>query len=258
MSRFFVTFFAILFSAAAAHAQFLHERTFSIEAVTVTADGEDRAYRIMRRAIARAPWHAARVSEYDAGVYLKGAFDVVKISKAARTVAGNSIRNIRDGESYILESWNEVSFTAPDRYDQRVVKQLSSMPRLGNGGTEDIEQGAMRLVGLNIYDTGNTDGLIISPLSPGAFTHYRFRYEGYTEDGGRIINKIRIMPVRYSQQLVEGHIWWGLTSASRQLSASPRPACGCPLCTASPSTSGCWARGERCAMWRRSITVASP
>ncbi len=208
MSRFLVTLFAMLLSAAAAHAQFLHERTFSIEAITVTPGGEDRAYRIMRRAIARAPWHAARVSEYDAGVYLKGAFDVVKISKAARTVAGNSIRNVREGESYIMESWNEVSFTAPDKYDQRVVKQLSSMPRIGNnGGTEDIEAGAMRLVNLNIYDTGNTDGLIISPLSPGAFTHYRFRYEGYTEDQGRVINKIRIMPVRYSQQLVEGHIY---------------------------------------------------
>ncbi len=207
MSRTLATVFALLLSVAAAHSQSLEERTFGIEPVTVTADGEDRAYRIMRRAIARAPWHAARVGEYDAGVYLKGAFDVVKISKAARTVAGNSIRNIREGESYTVESWNEVSFTAPDKYDQRVVKQLSSLPRLGRGGGGNVEEGAMRLVNFNIYDTGATDGLIISPLSPGAFSHYRFRWEGYTDEGGRMINKIRIIPVRYSQQLVEGHIY---------------------------------------------------
>ncbi len=209
MSRFLSTLFTLLLSVAAAHAQFLHERTFNIEAVTVTASGEDRAYRIMRRAIARAPWHAARVSEYDAEVYLKGAFDVVKISKLARGVAGEAIKNIREGESYIQESWNEVSFIAPDKYDQRVMKQLSSMPRLGRGGggNDNIEEGAMRLVNLNIYDTGNTDGLIISPLSTGAFSHYRFRWEGFSEEGGRTINKIRIMPIRYSQQLVAGHIY---------------------------------------------------
>ncbi|MDR2882601.1 MAG: DUF5686 family protein [Alistipes sp.] len=208
MSRFFVTLFSLTFlSVAAAHAQFLHERTFSIEAVTVTAEGEDRAYRIMRRAIAHAPWHAARVTEYDAGVYLKGALDVVKISRAVRGVADNTIKNIREGESYTQESWNEVSFVAPDKYDQRVVKQLSSMPRLGSVGGGNVEEGAMRLLNLNIYDTGATDGLIISPLSPGAFTHYRFRYEGYVEQGGRIVDKIRVMPVRYSQQLVEGHIY---------------------------------------------------
>ncbi len=208
MSRFFATLFTLFLCVATAHAQFLHERTFNIETVTVVP-GEDLAYRIMRRAIARAPWHAARVSEYGAGVYLKGSFDVVKISGAVRGVAGNALRNIREGESYTQESWNEVSFTAPDKYDQRVVKQLSSIPRMGSdrGDTEDLEESAMRLVNINIYDIDATGGVIISPLSPGAFNHYRFRYEGYTEERGRIINKIRIMPVRRSQQLVEGHIY---------------------------------------------------
>jgi hypothetical protein len=77
----------------------------------------------------------------------------------------------------------------------------------GNGDGQRAEQGAMRLVNINIYDTEATEGLIISPLSPGAFSHYRFQYEGYTEQAGRIVNKIRIIPIRKSQQLVSGHIF---------------------------------------------------
>jgi hypothetical protein len=204
MSRIFL-FLLLLLTAAAAHAQFPHERTYSIEAVTVTGTGEDRAYRIMRNAIARAPYYARQVSEYSAGVYLKGSFDVEKISKLVRGVAGQSLKNIREGDNYTMESWNEIDFTAPDDYVQRVVKQLSSMPPSGNA--DGFEENAMRLVAINIYDVDIAEGLIISPLSPGAFNHYRFQWEGSSEDRGKTINRIRIIPLRRSQQLVSGHIF---------------------------------------------------
>ena len=197
----------LLFATATARAQFPHERVYNIETVTVTAKkGEDRAYRIMRNAIARAPYHANQVSEYSAEVYLKGSFDVVKISRVMRGMAGQGLKNVKEGENYMQESWNEIEFTAPGKYEQRVIKQLSSMPDVGEGGG-DVAENAMRLVNINIYDIGALGGLIISPLSPGAFSHYRFRYEGYTEVAGRIINKIRITPMRRSQQLVSGHIF---------------------------------------------------
>jgi hypothetical protein len=206
MSRFFAIVFLFLMTAAAAHAQFPHERVYSIEPVTVSDIGEDRAYRIMRNAIARAPYYANQVSAYSAEVYLKGSFDVVKISRLARGLAGEGLEDINEGDNYTAESWNEVDFTAPDKYEQRVVKQLSNMPPSATEGG-GFEGNVMRLVNINIYNTGATGGLIISPLSPGAFSHYRFRYEGYTEDRGRIINRIRIIPMRRSQQLVSGHIF---------------------------------------------------
>lgn len=195
--------FLLLFAAATARAQFPHEKTYNIESVKVTTKGEDRAYRIMRGAIARAPYHANRVSEYAAGVYLKGSFDVVKISRLVRGMAGEAIKDFKEGENYMEESWNEVSFTAPDKYEQRVLKQMSSIP----GDSGEMEQQAMRMVNVNIYDPEAFGGVIISPLSPGAFSHYRFRYEGYVEEGGLIINKIRIIPMRRSQQLMSGHIF---------------------------------------------------
>jgi hypothetical protein len=100
MSRTAATIILIAFTVAAAHAQHPHEKAYRIAPVTVTDNGEDRAYPIMRNAIARAPWHAARVSEYSAEVYLKGSFDVEKISAVVRGTVGKALKNIRQGENY--------------------------------------------------------------------------------------------------------------------------------------------------------------
>jgi len=201
--KFLCTALLLLLCAPAVRGQFLSEKVYNIEAVTVDKRAEDRAYRVMRNAIARAPYHARQVAEYDAEVYLKGSFDIVKISRAMRAMMGEDAQTFKEGDTFTEESWNEIKFTAPDRYDQRVVKKLSSMP----DGGDDVEAGAMRLVNINIYDMGMVGNLIVSPLSPGAFSHYRFRYEGYTEDRGHIIDKISVTPRRRSQQLVSGHIY---------------------------------------------------
>ena len=180
----------------------LEEQPYSIEAVMVRPGREDRAYGIMRRAIAMAPYYLHQVSEYSADVYLKGSFDVVKISRLVKGVAGEAIKDFKQGENYMQESFNEVEFTAPNKYNQRVIKQSSSMPE----GIDGAEESAMTLVNINIYEP-NALPMVISPLSPGAFSHYRFVYEGYVMERGRVINKIRIVPMRKSQQLVSGHIY---------------------------------------------------
>ncbi|MDR1671645.1 MAG: DUF5686 family protein [Alistipes sp.] len=201
-------FALLVLFAVPGRAQFLGERTYDIESVVVTARGEDRAYRIMRNAIARAPYYRNQVAEYSAEVYLKGSFDVEKISKFMGGLGGSEFRrDVKEGDNYMYESFNEITFTAPDKYEQRVVKQLSNAPGWNEEGGTDTDAGAMRLINFNIYDPEPLGGMVISPLSPGAFTHYKFVYEGYTEFEDRLVNKIRVTPRRRSQQLVEGYLY---------------------------------------------------
>jgi hypothetical protein len=47
----------------------------------------------------------------------------------------------------------------------------------------------------------------ISPLSPQAFSYYRFQYLGATPQGNVTINKIRVIPKMKSQQLFDGIIY---------------------------------------------------
>jgi hypothetical protein len=76
------------------------------------------------------------------------------------------------------------------------------MPSEWSEGGDEAEGQAMRLMLLNIYS-----GASGMPLSPGAFNHYKFVYEGYVEERGRIINKIRVTPRRPDPNLFEGYLY---------------------------------------------------
>jgi hypothetical protein len=49
--------------------------------------------------------------------------------------------------------------------------------------------------------------IAISPLSPQAFSYYKFKYMGATLQGNNTVNKIQVIPKMKSQQLFEGFIY---------------------------------------------------
>ena len=197
-------------SDATVHNIVLHEKAYEIKEVVISNRREDPAYSIMRRAIAMAPYYMNQVSEFKADVYLKGSFQIIKISSLVKRLAKDELKDIKEGSTYVEESFNEIEFTAPNKYKQKVLKKTGSMP--------DSESGsAMQLITTSIYDPAALE-LIISPLSTNAFAHYRFRYEGFIEEGDRIINKIKIIPAHKSRQLLSGYIYiaddfWSVHSA---------------------------------------------
>jgi hypothetical protein len=61
-------------------------------------------------------------------------------------------------------------------------------------------------------------GMFISPLNPKAFTYYRFRYEGFFEDGNMTVSKIKVEPKMKNPILYSGYIYiadntWHIYSA---------------------------------------------
>jgi hypothetical protein len=104
---------------------------YMIPEVRISATGEDPAYGIMRKAIGMAPYYLNNISYYKADVYLKGNFVVNKMpklyqramDKAAREEekqGGTGVR-IKEGDVYLMESFNEIEFTAPDKYVKKVI-----------------------------------------------------------------------------------------------------------------------------------------
>ena len=179
----------------------LRTKAYDLTEVIVTPNREDRAYGIMRRVIAMAPYYLNQVSEYKADVYLKGSFQVIKISALLKRLAKDELKDFKEGSTFVDESFNEIEFIAPNIYNQKVLKKTSTMPQ-----SENSSPG--RLIAASIYDTeAFFPNTIISPLSTSAFTHYRFRYEGFTKEGDRIVSKIKITPAHRSKQLVSGYIY---------------------------------------------------
>ncbi|HLP72611.1 MAG TPA: DUF5686 and carboxypeptidase regulatory-like domain-containing protein [Bacteroidales bacterium] len=179
---------------------------YQIPEVRITASGEDPAYIIMRKVIGMAPYYLNNVKYYKAEVYLKGNLVINKIPKILAkqmTVQqgkdGKEVR-LKPGDSFFMESYNEIEFTAPDKYFQKVISINSTFPSEGN------EISPMEFIQASFYQPEIAD-MAISPLAPSAFSHYRFRYIGMSTQGRYTINKIQVIPKRKSQQLFEGTIF---------------------------------------------------
>jgi len=190
---------------------------YQIPEVRITASGEDPAYIIMRKVIGLAPYYLNNISYYKADVYLKGNLTINKIPKILQksfkiegSNKGTSIsgggkpeskdRIIKEGESFLMESYNEMEFIAPDKYVQKVISYNSTFPEQGN------EISPMDFIQASFYQPVLAD-MAISPLSPQAFSHYNFKYLGASLQGNFTINKIQVIPKRKSQQLFEGTIY---------------------------------------------------
>ncbi|HSL86977.1 MAG TPA: DUF5686 family protein, partial [Bacteroidales bacterium] len=189
----------------------LPEQFYEIPEVRITASGENPAYSIMRKTIGMAPYYLNHVSSYKADVYVKGNLLINRIprimeraikmearsSSSGTTVSSN---RIKEGDSYFMESFNEIEYTAPDKYVQKVISVNSTFPDEGN------EISPMDYIQASLYQPIIAD-VAISPLSPEAFSHYNYSYLGASPQGNYIINKIEVKPKRKSQQLFEGTIY---------------------------------------------------
>jgi hypothetical protein len=171
----------------------------------------------MRKAIGLAPYYLNNVSYYKAEVYLKGNLVINKIPKLLQksmkiessgnqtsVTAGSKPKTeeklLKAGDSFLMESINEIEFTAPDKYFQRMISYNSTFPAQGN------EISPMSFIQASFYQPVLAD-MAISPLAPNAFSYYTYKYLGATTQGNFTINKIQVTPKRESQQLFEGMIY---------------------------------------------------
>lgn len=177
----------------------LPPQTYMIPEVRISATGEDPAYWIMRKAIGLANYHLNEVSSYNAEVYIKGAAILKKIPKAIQKRIDVEGVKVKEDEAYMLESLNEVGFRAPDNYTLRVIASQNTLP----GFADNVNP--MDYVNASLYQQ-EIEG-VISPLARTAFNYYKFEFVNSFMVGTHIINKIKVIPKRKSQQLVAGYLY---------------------------------------------------
>jgi hypothetical protein len=190
---------------------------YQIPEVRIMASGEDPAYMIMRKAIGLAPYYLNNINYYKAEVYIKGNLLINKIPRLLQksmkvettgenaTISAGSKQKkeekvIKAGDSFFMESENEITFNAPDKYYQKTISSHTTFPAQGN------EISPMSFIQASFYQPVLSD-MAISPLAPNAFSYYTFRYQGASRQGDFTINKIQVIPRRKSQQVFEGTIY---------------------------------------------------
>ena len=177
----------------------LTEKIYQLNEVTIKTGGEDPAYPIMRKAIVKAPFYLYQVKSYQADIYLKGSVKVDKIPALVKSQIKDPRLKNAINKLFLIESQNEVTFTAPDKYDQKIIALSSSIP------IELDNNMAMGVINSNIYSPSVAG--VVSPLAGNAFSYYKFRLDGVSMEGDHLINKIQVIPKKNNSQLVRGYIY---------------------------------------------------
>jgi hypothetical protein len=180
----------------------LQLQPFEIKEVKVFPGKEDPAWFIMRKAIANAPYYRTKIKHYEADMYIKSNFAFTSIPKLYQNkieVEGRKLKElIKENVTYIIESQNKITFTYPNKYEQKVISKKSSLTGID-------EPPVLELMSASFYD--ERPNQLISPLSSLAIKHYKFRYEGFITVGNFDVFKIKVIPNRKSDELVDGYIY---------------------------------------------------
>lgn len=183
----------------------LEEQVVKLNEVRVSSSGEDPAYTIMRKAVAMARFHMLAVDAYTARTYVKGSGKVSGLSGLTKWLVGKKLEKetgLKVGQTYVLESINDISFARPNTVHEKVISNRSNFP-------PRLREASGNIIGfatVNFYQPKAFEGFI-SPLSPNAFAYYRFAYEGTFEDRGTQVNKIRVTPKSSGATVFSGTIF---------------------------------------------------
>jgi len=183
----------------------MKSQTVVLQNVTVTAGNEDPAYTIMRKTIAKAKFHTQQIDNYTAKVYIKGTGklkDYPWIAKKALEKEG-----VTKDRLFITESVSEVIYTRPNKFEEKVIAVYS------DGKDNNTSPNAYVFGSFYEPEIAET----VSPLSPRAFSYYRFEYMGTFKDREFDVSKIRVIPRSRGDNVFDGIIfivedWWSIHS----------------------------------------------
>ncbi len=162
--------------------------------------GVEEADSVVHRMIEASGKYARIVDEYFGNVYLKGRFKVHRKNHLIKVVPAmfRLEKGVRD---YLMESDNEIHYTAPDIYDLKVKARTGTF-RGNQGQVGDI----MEFLRMNIYSPYLLPEQLLSPLSRTGMKWYRYLCESVTGAGDSLRYKILILPRNKSEQLVSGYM----------------------------------------------------
>lgn len=200
----------------------LHPDDNILGELIISADREDPAYPIMRKAISKRSYYKTLVKSLEADLYVKG---VVKINDAPQKILGEEIGNMngtldstRQGLVYLSESKSKFYFQYPDKIKEIMISTVKS------GDNSLFTANQFSWASFDLYDEYLKFGrTIVSPLADNALSHYKFKLEKTSIDkDGTMIHKIKIIPKSSTSPLLNGYIYiadedWNIYTTELQL-----------------------------------------
>ena len=176
-----------------------------LQTVTVKAGTEDPAYTIMRKTIAKAQYHLQQLDSYSARVYIKGSGKLEDYPWLAKRQLEKE--GIEKGRVFVSESISDIKYTRPGKFEEKVISIRSD-------GNDNNTSPNPYIFG-SFYEPEVAE--TISPLSPKAFSYYKFEYMGTFKDRDYEVSRIKVIPRSKGDDVIDGVIyivenWWAIHS----------------------------------------------
>ena len=189
----------------------LRDQVVMLNDVVVRAGKEDPAYTIMRKAISKSKYHLQQVDRYTCQVYMKGTGELTDTPFLLRKTLEKE--GVEEGRVFISESVSEIEYIRPNTYNEKVISIRSS--------GDDQSANPNAYINGSFYEPEVGGG--VSPLSPRAFSYYRFEYLGTYRDRGYEVSKIRVTPRSEGDDVFQGQIeivedYWSIYSTDLKTS----------------------------------------
>jgi len=183
----------------------LKTQAIVLRSAIINSNNEDPAYTIMRKAIAKAKYHTQQLDSYAAQVYMKGTGKLVDYPWLAKKMIEKE--GIKKNQAFVSESVSEIKYTRPDKFEERVISIRSD--------GKDNNTSPTGFINGSFYEPIIAE--TVSPLSPAAFSYYKFEYRGTFPDREYQVSEIKVTPRLRGDNVVEGTIfivedWWSIHS----------------------------------------------
>ncbi|MFZ1704002.1 MAG: DUF5686 and carboxypeptidase regulatory-like domain-containing protein [Saprospiraceae bacterium] len=178
-----------------------------IEEMVITADREDPAYAIIRKAISKRSDYKHWFQSIEADLYVKG---LVKILNAPEKLLGSELNDmdgildsLRQGIIYLSESQSKYYYLFPDRTKEVMLNSKTS-------GTNSLfTANQFSWANIDIYNNYiQMARSVLSPIGDAALFYYKYTLINLNiDEKGRTIYKIKVEPKTQANPLLEGHIY---------------------------------------------------
>jgi len=180
--------------------------TYQLQEVTISANAEDPAYAIIRKAQAKRKYYKKLLDNYECDAYVRG-FN--KVVNAPEKVLGIEIGDFegaldsnRTGVVYLSESISKLY------YKEGKSKEVMYSSKM-SGNDQIYSFNSAQEMDLNFYsNTVELNRKLVSPIATNAMAHYKYKLEGATYDSnGQLFNKIKVIPKNKYGNSFSGYIY---------------------------------------------------
>ena len=154
---------------------------------------------ILHNVMTFTPFYEKIVNDYRADLYIKGKLNIRKKNFMFRYLP-KMFRMQKGVREYLMESYSELHFTAPNIYDQKVKAGYGTV---FSGG---FQATMLEYFHVNAYSPTLLYDRLLSPLAKNAKKYYRYQIDTIMGTQDNMHYKIRFIPKSKSDQLVGGYM----------------------------------------------------